>query len=212
MKKNMTQTLLFLLVIGIGTFYAFKNGNKAKKDITEFQNLKNQNNFINKEIVELKFFGKIDLNKTEEYIDVSANINGNEISIDLNFIEEKISKQTIEPTIYILDNLSEIEKKAQKLIFEDYKIQNVVIDYIEHHLQEFSDENLLSLGIVQTEKLEEKKLKFLNKIKLVRIGIYPEDFDSIAIFDYTIGRDLTQYLIVLRFDSEGNFVEIVMES
>ena len=55
-------------------------------------------------------------------------------------------------------------------------------------------------------------LKFLNKIKLVRIGIYPEDSDSMATFDYTIGRDLTQYLIVIRFDSEGKLVEIVMES
>jgi len=31
----MTQTLLFLLVVGIGLFYAFKYGNKAKKEITE---------------------------------------------------------------------------------------------------------------------------------------------------------------------------------
>lgn len=208
----MTQTLLFLLVIGIGTFYDVKNGNKTKRDIIEFQNLKNQKNNIDNEIVDLKFFGKIDLNNTEEYIDTSASINGNEISIDLNFFEKKISKKTIEPTIYLLNNLSEIEKKAKKIILEDYKIQNVVVDYIEHHLQEFSEDDLESLNIIQTEKLEEKKLKFLNKIKIVRIGIYPEDSDSMAIFDYTIGRDLTQYLIVLRFDSKGKLVEIVMES
>ncbi|WP_026724950.1 DUF2004 domain-containing protein [Flavobacterium sasangense] len=208
----MTQTLLFLLVIGIGTFYAFKNGNKAKKDIIEFENLKYQKNNVDNEIVDLKFFGKIDLNNTKEYIDVSANINGNKISIDLIFFEKKVSKKTIEPTIHLLNNLSEIEKNAKKIILEDYKIQNVVLDYIEHHLQEFSESDLQSLDIIQTEKLEEKKLKFLNKIKLVRIGIYPEDSDSMATFDYTIGRDLTQYLIVIRFDSEGKLVEIVMES
>lgn len=208
----MTQTLLFLLVIGIGTFYALKNGNKAKKDIIEFENLKYQKNNVDNEIVDLKFFGKIDLNNTKEYIDVSANINGNKISIDLIFFEKKVSKKTIEPTIHLLNNLSEIEKNAKKIILEDYKIQNVVLDYIEHHLQEFSESDLQSLDIIQTEKLEEKKLKFLNKIKLVRIGIYPEDSDSMATFDYTIGRDLTQYLIVIRFDSEGKLVEIVMES
>lgn len=36
-KPNMTQTLLFILVVGIGLFYAVKYGNKAKKDIAEYQ-------------------------------------------------------------------------------------------------------------------------------------------------------------------------------
>jgi hypothetical protein len=36
-KPNMTQTLLFILVIGIGLFYAIKYGNKAKKDIADYQ-------------------------------------------------------------------------------------------------------------------------------------------------------------------------------
>ena len=39
-KPNMTQTLLFILVIGIGLFYAVKYGNKAKKDIVEYQQTK----------------------------------------------------------------------------------------------------------------------------------------------------------------------------
>ena len=33
----MTQTLLFILVVGIGLFYAIKYGNKAKSDIAEYQ-------------------------------------------------------------------------------------------------------------------------------------------------------------------------------
>ena len=36
-KPNMTQTLLFILVIGIGLFYATKYSNKAKKDIAEYE-------------------------------------------------------------------------------------------------------------------------------------------------------------------------------
>ncbi|WP_308993972.1 hypothetical protein QLS71_015240 [Mariniflexile litorale] len=32
-KPNMTQTLLFILVITIGLYYAYKHGNKAEKDI-----------------------------------------------------------------------------------------------------------------------------------------------------------------------------------
>lgn len=38
----MTQTLLFILVVGIGLFYAVKYGNKAKKDIAEYQQTEKQ--------------------------------------------------------------------------------------------------------------------------------------------------------------------------
>tara|TARA_R110002049_G_scaffold276004_2_gene454143 strand:+ start:2749 stop:3339 length:591 start_codon:yes stop_codon:yes gene_type:complete len=41
-KPNMTQTLLFILVVGIGLFYAVKYGNKAKKDIAEYQQTEKQ--------------------------------------------------------------------------------------------------------------------------------------------------------------------------
>ncbi len=207
----MTQTLLFILVIGIGLFYAFKYGNNAKKDIAEFES-KKESNETTQEIIELKYFGKIDLNKTEEYIDILIEINENEVSIDLNIIEEKISEETIQPTIKFLDNLSGIEKIAHKQVLLDFQNGNIVKDYIEHHIGEFNDEELKSLGIESTDSSENKKQKFLNKIHLKRIGIYPEEWDSLAIFDYTINDDLTQYLIVLKFDSNGKFVDIYTES
>lgn len=207
----MTQTLLFILVIGIGLFYALKHGNKAKKDIAEFESKKVTNTTI-QEIIELKYFGEIDLNKTEEYIDVDTNINGNAVSIDLNIIEEKISKKTIQPTISFLENLPKIEKIAHKQVLSDFKNGSIVKDYIEHHIGEFNDEELKSLGIKSTDSSESKKEKILNKIHLKRIGIYPKEWDSLAIFDYTINDDLTQYLIVLKFDSDGEFVDIYTES
>lgn len=207
----MTQTLLFILVIGIGLYYAYKYGNKAKKDIAEYER-KKQMTHQTHEIVELKYFGKIDLNKTEEYIDVIVDINGNKVSLDLNIIEETMSNKTIEPTITFLENLTEIEKTAHKQVFFDFKNGKIVNDYIEHHIGEFSDEELHSIGIESTDSPEEKKKKFLDKIHLKRIGIYPEEWDNLAIFDYTINDELTQYLIVLSFDSNEKFVDIYTES
>ena len=207
----MTQTLLFILVVGIGLFYAFKYGNKAKKDIAEFESKKQIEEQV-QEIVELKYFGKIDLNKTEEYIDVLADINGNKVWLDLNITDEKISKKTIKPTISFLVNLTEIENTARKQVKSDFENGKVVNDYIEHHIEEFNSEELQSIGIVASDSPEEKKQKFLDKIHLKRIGIYPEEWDSLAIFDYTINDDLTQYLIVLKFDSNGKFVDIYTES
>ena len=210
-KLNMTQTLLFLLVIGIGLFYAFKYGSKARKGIAEFES-NNQKTTQTQEIVELKYFGEIDLNKTEEYTDITASIDGKEISIDLNFIEEQISKKTIQSTINLLNNITEIVRIADKEILSDLKKGDTVKDYIEHHIEEFNDDELKSIGIEPTDDTQTKISKFLNQIHLKRIGFYPEESDSLAIFDYTINDDLTQYIIVLTFDSNGNYVDINMES
>ena len=55
----MTQTLLFILVVGIGFLYANKYGNKAKKDILKYQQEGNE--------IETKTFEKMEL----EYKDYS---------------------------------------------------------------------------------------------------------------------------------------------
>ena len=55
----MTQTLLFILVVGIGFLYANKYGNKAKKDILKYQQQGNE--------IETKTFEKMEL----EYKDYS---------------------------------------------------------------------------------------------------------------------------------------------
>ena len=152
------------------------------------------------------------MNNTEEYNEVQVNINGTEFWIDLNIIKDQISKETIEPTIKFLNNLSEIVLVAQNQVKTDFDNGNVVKDYIKHHIGEFNDDELKSLGIELTDSSENKASKFLNKIHLKRIGFYPEEWDSLAIFDFTINDDLTQYLIVLKFDSNGEFVDIYTES
>lgn len=207
----MTQTVLFIVVIGIGLFYAFKYGKTAIKNLTKFES-KTELKKLPQETIELKYFGEIDLNNTEQYLDVATTINGKEISIDLNIIEEKISRETIQPTVTFLENLSKIEKIAHDKVLQDYENGDVVRDYIEHHIEELNDEELKSLEVESTDSTEIKKEKFLNKIHIKRIGLYPEELDSIAIFDYTINDDLTQYLIVLKFDSNMKFVEIYTES
>lgn len=58
----MTQTLLFILVVGIGLFYAFKYGNNAKKEIAEKTqltgNIPEQNPYM--EMRQIAFSAKAD--------------------------------------------------------------------------------------------------------------------------------------------------------
>ena len=53
--------------------------------------------------------------------------------------------------------------------------------------------------------------RFRAAIHLVRIGLYPDDED-VAVLDYTISKDLTDYLIVVNFDEQRRLASISMES
>jgi hypothetical protein len=57
--------------------------------------------------------------------------------------------------------------------------------------------------------------RFLSKLNLTRIGLYPQEhIESAAVFDYTMGDgdEITNYLIVAKFDGLGELKEITTES
>lgn len=210
----MTTGLLILLVIGMGLFiFLFFYGKNDKEDILDLNNESKVEKTAEPEILKIKHFGEININYIEnDYYKNQLNINGREVQIDLNFNEYQIQKNAITLTNKFIDNISEIAKNCDAKILAEYKNGKVVKGYIENHIAQFTEEDFKQIGISINDSPKTKKNKFLNKIYLKRIGFYPEDPDSFVIFDYTIGRSLTQYLIVLQFDENGNFVDLYTES
>jgi hypothetical protein len=47
---------------------------------------------------------------------------------------------------------------------------------------------------------------------LVRIGLYPDDPDAQAVFDYTLGTELTDHLAVVNFGDRRTVTSIAVES
>lgn len=43
------------------------------------------------------------------------------------------------------------------------------------------------------------------------MGLYPDSDDQFAIFDYSIGPEITQYLVVLFIDEFGDLDYITMQ-
>ena len=74
-------------------------------------------------------------------------MSGNKVAINLNIMEDQISRPTIEPTRVFLENLNDIEKVARKKVVSDFQNGTVVKGYINHHLRAFNENELKSLGI-----------------------------------------------------------------
>ena len=52
----------------------------------------------------------------------------------------------------------------------------------------------------------------ITKLQLVRVGIYPDSTGQFAIFDYSLGQEMTNYLVVINTDENGNLDYMTMES
>jgi hypothetical protein len=161
----------------------------------------------------LPHFGKLATENLEEYYDVNIEFDGNEIQIDLNFEDKTIDTITMDKVKNFIENIENYDKLNKTYIFNDYNDEDgdTVKSYLEHHLEEVGKEELSNL-INFDDRTTEPEMQLLKKLKLVRVGFYPDNEDNFAIFDYSIGEEITNYLVVINTDENGQLDYMTMES
>jgi 5S rRNA maturation endonuclease (ribonuclease M5) len=161
----------------------------------------------------LPYFGKLPIENLKDYYDVDIEFNGNEIQIDLNFENKTIDSLALEKVKNFIENIEKLDKQNKTYILFDYLDEDgdTVKLYLEHHLEDVDKEELSEL-INFDDTTVEPEQQLLTKLKLVRVGLYPDSQDNFATFDYSIGRDITDYLVVIQTDENGALDYITMES
>lgn len=161
----------------------------------------------------LPHFGTLSTEKLEEYYSVNMDFNGNEIQIDLNFENKNIDTPQLDKVKSFLENIEKFDKLNKTYIMDDYHNEDgeTVKFYLEHHLEEVGKDELSTL-INFDDSTTQPEQQLLTKLELVRVGIYPDSEDNFAISDYSIGEDLTNYLVVINTDENGQLDYMAMES
>lgn len=161
----------------------------------------------------LPHFGQLSTENLEEYYDVYVDFNGNEIQIDLNFENEKIDAVKLDKVKNYLENIEKFDTLNKTYILHDYNDEegDTVKYYLEHHLEEIEHDELSTL-INFDDLTTEPQDQLLTKLELVRIGLYPHNEDNFAILDYSIGKEITDYLVVINTDENGELDYMSMES
>lgn len=161
----------------------------------------------------LPHFGKLATENLEEYYDVDIVFNGNEIQIDLNFENKAIDIATMDKVKNFIENIEKFDILNKNYILDDYNDEegDTVKFYLEDHLEEIGKDGLSTLINFDDTTIELEQ-QLLAKLKLVRVGLYPESEDNFAIFDYSIGQDITNYLVVINTDENGQLEYMTMES
>ena len=104
-------------------------------------------------------------------------------------------------------DLEQFDRIARRALLEEASAagaDRAVPLYIDHHLHELDLVELFGTAAPTAEQ-------FLAKMALERFSFDPGEPED-ASLDYTLGRDLTDNVLVVRLDWEGNVHEIAMES
>lgn len=168
-------------------------------------------NFL-KNAFPLPGFGMITLNNLEKEYDAGVMINDKTISLDLNFEATSIPKKNLSLVKKVLNNISDYQRKTRAAVVEDANDEDgITREYLDFHIEELIENELQELlGHISSERKRRKKIFKL--LQLTRIGFYPEEEQNYAVFDYTIGDELTNYLLVVVINQNDEIGFITMES
>ena len=161
--------------------------------------------------MEIEIFGKIDPNNPEEYYEGTVTLDGNSVEIDLNFESEEIEEEVMASVSDFLKSLDKFAKKAFDEISKDYDLgeeSETARFYLQHHIDESSEDELKDVF----GTLDIDKETYFKALSLQRIGLYPEDDESFAVFDIQLPEDFTNYLMAVTFDDSGELSYISMDS
>jgi hypothetical protein len=163
----------------------------------------------------LPHFGKLQTKNLEEYYNVDVELIGRKIQIDLNFENKTINTATFDKIKNFIENIGKFDKQNQGYIKNDFDDENgdTVKEYVTFHIEELGDEFLEKIDISSDNTDKEKA--FLTKLHLKRVGLYPDgkyNTSYFAVFDYSVNKDLTDQLIVVKTDENGNLDHLCWES
>lgn len=159
------------------------------------------------------YFQEINANSPEDYYEATIVVNGVTTEVDLNIEKSPIDVARLELVDQFINNLSIYDKQNRASIKQNYKdnedgdIQFYVNDFLENMDDETIEE---ALGVKKdTPNIE---ALFLEKLQLSRVGLYPYDNATFAVFDYTIGSEYTDSLIAVSTNEKGELDHTALES
>jgi len=137
-----------------------------------------------------------------------------DVEVDLSIERGPVPEEVVTALLARLEKLAELDGAAREAMLSDGNAgveEAPTLLYLEHHRDELSDEELQQVfGSADRDLVDVNAL--LRHLHLVRVGLRPEDAEYQLLLDYSLGYDVTNYLICAVFDSDGKFRTLDMES
>ena len=133
------------------------------------------------------------------------------IEVDLN-IDGDIDGAAVLRLTSRLSGLPALEAQARAAMHADVESEDSAVTlYRSHHAEELSAEALAAC-FGGSDAWRTDVPAFVAALHLKRVGLYPNDEEQSIIMDFTLGESVTDYLLAVSFDREGQVVAVDMES
>ncbi|GEM_PF-5915416 len=166
-------------------------------------------------ITQSKYFNEVKKIEVADvfYSEIIITLDKEKIPIILWHPRKKIKDNQLKFTDEFIDKFANFQQLAKESIDKNYKLDGVVIEYLNYHLRELTDIELKDLGIKSSDSKVEKLSNLYSRLRLKKVGIHPiESLGDFAIFDYTIDATKTDLLLVLKMNRDGKIRILTMES
>lgn len=159
--------------------------------------------------MDIKYFKNVDFNT--DYLETTIEFQNREIELDINTDVVLGKDSWVKEYEEYISKLEIFKEKIDKEIVEDFENDGITKEWVDFHLEELGE-------AIEEERLLErcdKKLSLdrqvLSIIKLRRIGIYPE-YEDYAIWDYILDDEISDEILVIVTDKNGEIIDITWES
>jgi hypothetical protein len=159
----------------------------------------------------LPYFGAVDSEELNEYYDVVTELGGQKLTLDLNFDEGCIALKKLEQLSIRLESLPALLEHAREAVRESFRHAQDARKYIDQHI-DLADAPALQKGLQSANATLSVEEKLFTLVHPVRIGLYPEDEENYFVLDFSLGRELTDYLLVVVMSVDEKLQYVTTES
>jgi hypothetical protein len=137
------------------------------------------------------------------------------VPLDISFPDgERPTAKALARSGRRVTDLTKLDADARKAIAKDLALGEegeAMHLYKTHHFEELDAATLAErFGITELAQIDDAR--FIAGLQLVRVGLYPKEPDATFVCDYTLGADLTDYIIAVTYDNRGRVRGVAMES
>ncbi|WP_276484882.1 DUF2004 domain-containing protein [Paraflavitalea pollutisoli] len=159
-------------------------------------------------------FGPVNAAAVNKRYDASVDINGRPVQLDLHFDNPQAAPGADTLINQFLEKAASYDGTIRAAITEDFDSDGEAVDFVRFFLEDLRPRELKQL-LGHQEEVKSVPQQLLNKLELVRIGIYADDKNGFfAVYDYTLlinDRPSSQVLAV-EVDDNGSVLSIAWEN
>ena len=165
--------------------------------------------------MDIKYFKNVVFNR--DYLETIIEFQNRKIQLDINSDAVLGKDSWVKEYEEYISKLETFKEKIDKEIIKDFENNGVTKEWVDYHSEELM-ESIEDNGTLDScDKNLPIDRQILSALRLRRIGIYPE-YENIngeeyyAIWDYILDDEISDEILVIVTDKNGEIVDITWES